>query len=104
MDACVSEETFAIAKLRPVDARHPESMSPTCADTLHLNMKAQEVNDFIPKLKWQVRAKDDLRGLTVVAALDLGAHLGHAADHSGNLLPQQNHEAVTPVAAGIIQI
>ena len=67
-------------------------------------MKAQEVNDVIPERKWQVRARDDLRGLTVVAALKLGAQCAHAAHHTGQLLPQRIDEAITPVAAGITQI
>ena len=78
-------------------------MSPTCADTPHLIMKAQEVNDVVPKLEGQKRAREDLRGQTAVSALKLGAHRGHAADHSGELLPQRIDEAITPVAAGTTQ-
>ena len=97
-------QNFAAANPRQIDAYHSESMSPTCSDRPHRIMKAQEVNDVIPERKWQVRAKDDLRGLTVVAALNLGAHCGHAAHHTGRLLPQRIDETITHVAAGTTQV
>ncbi len=38
-----------------------------------------------------------------MAALELGTHSGHVADHSRNLLPQRIDEAIALVAAGTAQ-